>query len=566
MDEINTSQPMGSTNFLIPFEVLKCIDEIDDNSEIFFLSDGRNSNSLNDEDLNFLTSYKNRVTTLGIGSKHNFDGVLMSKMSKTNDTVEGQSADIIQQELLAQMSDTSVNIDTWTDVEINIIGKKSDLKVGSMMTLSDISEEEYNKAIFNQNTDNSNLVLEIGSKNNMMISKKDIMINTDIELNTKILIFIVDQSGSMADSVDHVGGGYLLPPPLYGLAPPSPISLSNLNIVNSNENTSEYVKYTMKMPKMKSYQRIIFSSDNFEFKAQIKWTDADNTTKSMILHDMKKYKSISDPIIDQSIDIANLIGNYINIATISSKDDNIGYFRKINQICKKHNKFFNDILENKILNDFSLMELLFYNKKQGIILFNSTMSQSERNMHELLGAASSGGGYKLLAATATMSAVCDRTPSSQGGGPVGDYENVHRESINRDISICSICFDEIREFMFSCGHCYACKSCAEKALDSNPKNKCSYCKQDVTWIRKIKMTDDQKNNEHYYKCISDECYNIASVVAKCKPIDEEDSGHHLTYCNKCFTNVKKDYKKSKKAYNCFCGCEITAVVDNIYFN
>ena len=59
MDEINTSQPMGSTNFLIPFEVLKCIDEIDDNSEIFFLSDGRNSNSLNDEDLNFLKSYKN---------------------------------------------------------------------------------------------------------------------------------------------------------------------------------------------------------------------------------------------------------------------------------------------------------------------------------------------------------------------------------------------------------------------------------------------------------------------------------------------------------------------------
>jgi hypothetical protein len=239
---------------------------------------------------------------------------------------------------------------------------------------------------------------------------------------------------------------------------------------------------------MKSYQRIIFSSENLEFKAQIKWTDGDDTTKSMILHNMKKYNSITDPIINQSIDIANTLGNYINIATVSNKDDNIGYFRNINQICKKHSKFFDDILENKILTDFSLMELLFYNKKQGLILFNTTMTNSERNMHELLGAVSAGGGYKLLAATATMSAVCDRTPSSQGGG---EYE----APINRDISMCSICFDEIREYMFSCGHCYACKSCAEKALDSNPKNKCSYCKQDVTWIRKIKMTEDQKNNE-----------------------------------------------------------------------
>lgn len=571
MDYINNSHPMGSTDFLIPFEVLKCISELDDNAEIFFLSDGHNGRALNEENLNFLTSYKNRITTLGIGSKLNYDGVLMSKMSKNNETVEGQSADIIQQELLAQMSDTNLNIDTWTNVEINIIGKKSDLNVGSMMTLSNISKEEYDAIIFEHNTDNTNLVLDIGTKNNMMISKKDVMIDSSIELKTNMLIFIVDQSGSMADYVDSnnmsYGGGHL------SLIPPTPIFLVNqepaipiedLNIINSEENTSDYVKYTMKLPKMKSYQRIIFSSENLEFKAQIKWTDVDNTIKTMILHDIKKYKPITDPVIDQSVDIANIIGNYINIATISNKDDNIGYFRKINQICKKNNKFFDDILENKILTDFSLMELLFYNKKQGLILFNSTMTKSERNMHELLGAVSAGGGYKLLAATATMSAVCERTPSSQGGGEDGDGH--YGIPINRDISICSICFDEIREYMFSCGHCYACKSCAEKALDSNPKNKCSYCKQDVTWIRKIKMTEDQKNNEHYYKCISNECYNIASIVAKCKPMDEEDSGHHLTYCKKCFTNVKCEYKKSKKTHNCFCGCEITTIVDNIYFN
>jgi hypothetical protein len=134
--------------------------------------------------------------------------------------------------------------------------------------------------------------------------------------------------------------------------------------------------------------------------------------------------------------------------------------------------------------------------------------------------------------------------------------------------MCSICFGGIREYIFSCGHCYACKSCAEKQLNSDPKNKCAYCKKDITWIRKITMTDDQKNIDHYYKCISKECFNIATIVSKCDINDSilDDSGYHLTYCEKCFKTVKREYKKSKKTYNCFCGSEIKSIVDKIYFN
>jgi hypothetical protein len=158
---------------------------------------------------------------------------------------------------------------------------------------------------------------------------------------------------------------------------------------------------------------------------------------------------------------------------------------------------------------------------------------------------------------------------------------------NRDISMCTICYDEIREYVFSCGHCYACKSCAEKILLGNNvieednslldfddvhvktklNNKCSYCKSDVTWIRKITMTEDQKNSDHYYKCITKDCYNIASIVAKCD-IDvniHNDSGYHLSYCDKCYKDVKNQFKKTRMSKPCFCGKDILTIVDKVYF-
>jgi hypothetical protein len=80
------------------------------------------------------------------------------------------------------------------------------------------------------------------------------------------------------------------------------------------------------------------------------------------------------------------------------------------------------------------------------------------------------------------------------------------------------------------------------------------------------MTDDQKNINHYYKCISPECYNIAYIIAKCKPktSDNSDQGYHLTYCKKCFNGVKNN-KKLKNMRQCFCGETITIIHDNIYF-
>jgi len=565
INNIKESHPEGGTDFLIPFELLSKIDEIKPSSEIFFLSDGYNNVKFTEENLNFLTEFKSRVTTMGIGLKSHFDNETLSKMSKNDSTIEGENADVIQQELLAQMSDLSLKdiIDEWKDVEITLLVEDvNTINVGSMMKVITITDEEYNSTNFS-NSSNSHENLIISENNgNIMISKKNVL--NDHNINIEQLIFIVDQSGSMEEYAnnEHIKDGIEEPD----------------NLVND----IKYIKYKMNLPDMKSYQRIIFNIlDKTKFKGQITWKNSDNQIQSQNLNDSSKYIKLDDENINKTIELANMIGHYINISQISSKEDQIGYFRKINQICKKNAKFFESI--NEKVSDFSLIELLFYNRKHGMKLFNSTLNKYERNMNNLLQMASLGGGYKMLAATSTMSAVRSMTPSQQHK----DNDEEHEKS-NRDISMCTICYDEIREYVFSCGHCYACKSCAEKILSSNDlieedvltqlefddvhiktklNNKCSYCKFDVTWIRKITMTEDQKNKDHYYKCITTDCYNVASIVAKCDiNINiHDDSGYHLTYCDKCYHNIKNQYKKTRVSKPCFCGKEILLIVDNVYF-
>jgi len=181
-------------------------------------------------------------------------------------------------------------------------------------------------------------------------------------------------------------------------------------------------------------------------------------------------------------------------------------------------------------------------------------------MAELLRGVSDGAS-RQLSASATMSVALQRSVSSQAAP-----EPEHNHNNTTDMSLCTMCYSEVREYIFSCGHCYACKECAEKLLISAPKNTCAYCKQTVTWIRKLTMTEDQKDSKSYFKCITDECFNIASIVTKCKPMNEDDMGYHLTYCEKCFKHVVKTYKRLKKTHICFCGEEIKTIKEHVYFN
>ena len=568
IDKITESNPMGSTDFLAPFKVLEKIKEFE-KGEIFFLSDGYNTTKLNDSDKLFLNNFKSRITTLGIGNKSNFDSTTLTEISKNNEVIEGDSYDIIEMELLAQMADvTTHEIDIWSNVVIELCSHRDNLMVGSIMGVQQLSKEEYNAINYVSNINNENLIIENYDKN--IIIKKKETLNTfkinkeDLKINKDVLYFIVDQSGSMDGDVNinkYDNNILSSQEDIYDIFDTdTQQNQITEDITLSEEDVDEeltYVKYTLKLPNMKHYQRIIFNcDDNTKFKGQISWDDKTGR-KSMVLHDITQWKSLIDNRISKILNVTNELGHNINISHICEDNEKIGNFRKINHIYENNKELFTSIDDNPI-DDFSLTELLFFNKKHGMKLYINTLSVSQRNFKQLLSAASSGG-YKVLSATATMSNSVHRTPSQR---PDED----HNEYKRKDISMCSICYSEIREYVFSCGHCYACKDCAEKLLICEPKNKCSYCKNEITWIRKITMTEDQKDNKHYFKCISNDCFNIASIVAKCEPISSNDAGFHLTYCNKCYKKMVIGYKKLKKTNQCFCGKEITKIKEQIFFN
>jgi hypothetical protein len=557
---INDSRPMGGTDFLIPFQIFELIKEFN-SSSIFFLSDGHNNKPLTAENNNYLNKFKNRITTLGIGKKHNFDHVTLAKMSNTDTVIEGDTSEVIQNELLAKMSDTTTHeIDTWLNVEIVIAGHQDNLKIGTMMIPELITEENFNKMNVTPNTINPNLVIE-KYDNNFIIKKKNLLVpKDDVTLTVDTIRFFGDQSGSMESSGDSTYENGSNGSSLYRLLDTIDETETNL----SEDNINTHIKYTLKIPNMKHYQRILMTCSNPDkIKAYISWDSIDKTIieperKTMIINDPTLWTLIDNKKINKIVSLTNEIGHWINISNVSDKQDRIGNFRKIKKICELNKDIF-ILFDTEPIDDCSLTELLFFNRNHGMKLYNSTLTIGQRNVDHLLYSASSGGG-KAVSAAVTMSASVARTPSQQ---PQYEEENIN----HMDISMCSICFLEIRQYVFSCGHCYACHECAEKLLISEPMNSCSYCKKTVSWIRKITMTDDQKNREHYFKCISEDCYNIASIVTKCKPMTnlDSDQGYHLTYCNKCFRGVKNN-KKYKKMRQCFCGETITTIQDNIYFN
>lgn len=590
---INLSHPNGGTDFLAPYELLNCIIEFKDANEIFFLSDGENNTKLTAGNLGFIQKYKSKTTTMGIGHKETYDHETLSLISKTNDTVEGNSADIIQQELLSQMADGSDHdIDNWYNIKVTLMGPLDNFQVGSIMKAEKITEDIYKAAKFKSTVENKSLVIE-NYNNNIVVKKLNSMIDSDIKFKTDLLLFMVDQSGSMdtdissaplstnysfgsrglviqneyyspdASVIHYVSDSeHHLPEPTI-LLPDTDILLEDEASKTDSEEAVEYVKYTMNLLNMKYYQRVVYKViDPTKFKAKIEWEDSKQNKFEMVLHDSTKYINVDNSKIEKMIELANEIGHNINIASISSDDDNIGNFRKINSICNKNKDYLRELSSDKDIVDFSLSEILFYNKKHGLKLYYNTLSPGEVNIQELLNT-TSGSASRMLSAAATMSVAVQRTPSSQPG-----YDEDANININRDMSMCTICYSEIREYVFSCGHCYACKDCAEKVLISEPTNKCSYCKQNITWIRKITMTDSQKDKEHYFKCITEDCFNVACIVASCDKIEDidDDDGYHLTYCEKCFSHVKKAYKRVKKTYQCFCGKDILKIKENIYFN
>ena len=201
--KINESYPHNGTDFSAPFEFLECVPEIMSTlPEIIFLSDGENMTKITSKELELFNKYKSQVTTMGIGNKSNFDHKILSLISKTNDTVEGESADIIQNELLARMADSqnSFSCDIWRNVTITIMTEKNNLKIGSLVQVEKITKDVYDEFTPINSIENTNLIID-RFDNTLVIKKKDEPIK-EIDMKKNTIIFIVDQSGSMQYSAN----------------------------------------------------------------------------------------------------------------------------------------------------------------------------------------------------------------------------------------------------------------------------------------------------------------------------------------------------------------------------
>jgi hypothetical protein len=303
MEYVINSEPMGGTDFLIPFVLFDKIKEFN-KGDIFFLSDGYNTTSLEENDVAFLGTFKSRITTLGVGNKYNFDSANLSKMSKDNLVIEGMNSDIIQQELLGQMSDSStVEQYPWKNVTIVLCGHEDTLKCGTMMHAQRISEDQYNSINYVSNTDTKNLVFERYGSNNFLIKKKEIILDVNSNSTSDTLYFVVDQSGSMNDDIQH--NEYNTP--LYSAETDTPQEV---------DDSLPYVKYTYTVSDMKYYHRVIFNCSE-AYKGYISWTDHENNTKVIALDNSISIDNTNlDENMDKILSVTNMLGHYINISNL----------------------------------------------------------------------------------------------------------------------------------------------------------------------------------------------------------------------------------------------------------
>jgi hypothetical protein len=99
---------------------------------------------------------------------------------------------------------------------------------------------------------------------------------------------------------------------------------------------------------MKHYQRVIFGfNDTSKWKGKISWNDKTGR-KTMLLHDITKWVTIDNPIMNTILNVTNELGHYINISNISDSTDKIGNFRKIYNICEKIRIYLKKFIQMKI--------------------------------------------------------------------------------------------------------------------------------------------------------------------------------------------------------------------------
>lgn len=91
----------------------------------------------------------------------------------------------------------------------------------------------------------------------------------------------------------------------------------------------------------------------------------------------------------------------------------------------------------------------------------------------------------------------------------------HKEIYQEYEPICSICYQNPKEILFSCFHTVSCKDCSLKIINRIHPT-CPICRKEIEWLRIIKMKE---------KCIH--CSeNIPTIY--------QEPCSHILYCSECF--------------------------------
>ncbi len=607
---INNLIPNGSTNFFAVNQAHDylngALNKLNGKKISYLMSDGEHSvrhDQMSEYgksklyDRSDLT--KNFDFSLGIGQKSQYDEALLKFYG--NQFIAGNSSEIVHDSIIGDTFGCTTLLDE--DVEINIYASCDTINSNHNVVNTtydvkiDTDEFKFPEKIFS-----GQLQQNLGKINGTGLEIKPL--NEDL-----VFIFYVDVSHSMCDDV------------LLEDFPVNPVNRNLLNEFNKGSTCVDTDKgVAVKKRKIsKSKSKVTDDNDVEIVSRHVTFKDNDNTLNKFTLSKIGKFNTydevyfgLSSPCDDVYVEIVSKSGitkfklpggSFTETETILSAlyFDILEDFNNIMDLKEQldtepNNKELMDKIKSDIADlglkvgsssfniqskriskstDPSRLEIYYLALISHITkLVSSCKKRSERLLDQMANTP--------LVLQRSVSSAVSRQYSTPG------YSLDCTQSIAVDDQYdmeetdkCNVCYEGLKEVVYDCGHCLACKKCTKhiffninedaetppeirSSLDKlnnidlmpsqvpyltptrtqtdsrNYEKKCPVCRADINNAKIINHT----STENVFKCITDNCTNKAYYLSS--------DCSHLTYCSYCWKINKKEGKLI-----CKCGQPIT---------
>lgn len=566
----NKLQPGGKTNFYAvnqAYDYLNnCLNNNPSKKISYLMSDGEHTDGSNIRNRLFDRTDLNKKFnfSLGIGFKSQYDEELLTFYG--NEFIEGNSSEIVHDSIIGDTFGCTTLLDE--DVEINIYAK-CDKIISNHKVISKISNININKSEFN----NYNHKFHGESKNN--ICK---IYGSGLEIQPLkedlIFIFYVDISCSMNIAVE----------------------IDDDLINQNNKKTKQsYENHKVKKFKSNSFDKNIISSDIESFnKFTLSNINKFNTYDEIFfsLSSVCENEDVYAEIISKSgihkFKILNGSLNESDLILAPLYFDILEDFNQIMTMKESLDLYLTEDIKSNIFDlglkigspDFNLVAKrisLSVNPTRLEIYYLALVSHINKLITYCKKQSD-----RLLDQMAKTPMILQRSVSSalsrqftSAGYSMDCTKSISILNNDNDDDKCTICYNNLKEVIYDCGHCLSCKKCTkmiffnineDQELQSEIKNnlnmfndinimtatlprqdicnsenyqkRCPLCRSNIKNVKIINHT----SNNNVFKCITENCTNKASYfTSECS---------HLTYCKYC-------WKKGKGKLICKCGKPIT---------